>query len=151
LAFKQIPKDRVREYTRTLDVKALGDLSEYDDPPDVFTVKPLRVDHEAFVDVQVDDNGNMSWGETNYWAIFRAHVSDMSGVDLKLKDGFVDNSIRQLLPPDVIRDIAQKIVNLANKGDEVFHSPPVGFMEFYQTLLLQPVTNVPTAAATNKS
>jgi hypothetical protein len=133
----KLPQEKIGEYNRTLDISAFGDLSELDDPPTVFTVKPLRVDHESFIDVQTDGYGNMTWGDTNYWAIFRAHVIEITDIELKTKDGYIDKSIREIIPPDIIRDIAQKVISLANKGDEVFHTPPVGFMEFYQTLRLR--------------
>jgi hypothetical protein len=149
-AFVEIPRDRIREYTKTLDIKDLGDLSQYNDPPTVFTVKALRVDHEAFFDLSYDEFGKADWGETNYWAVFRGHVTNATDLDLEIKDGYVGNNLREIIPPNVYEDIARKIYAIANNGEEVFHMPPVGFMAYIQNLLIGPAENANTAAAETK-
>lgn len=111
-------------YCDTLDLKYVEQCGPLPDPLTVFQILPLKVTHECFVDGK----------NTNWWEIFRAHVTEISGVQLKHdRAGRLDDSVRDELGFDVVKDIADMIVNLANTdGVSCFFTLPGGYWVFLQ-------------------
>jgi hypothetical protein len=120
------------KYTETLDIKELGDLNNIpvNRRPTIFVCEPLKAKYEylAYTNDVPD-----------YWAIFATHVVEIQDLDLQVErdaNGFMADSVRDQLPPEVYHDIGNKILLMSNRGNaELFFSPPVGSSAYARAAL----------------
>lgn len=111
------------DYCNTLDMAIVEKCGTLPDPLTVFEILPLKVTHEVFVDGK----------DSNWWEIFRAHVTQISGMQLEMQGDKIKDSLRNEIGPEVIEDIARMIVDLSNAdGVSIFFTLPVGYWEFLQ-------------------
>ena len=131
-ALIDIEDTKLERYFETLDTSHL-DLNELapSAKPTVFHCDMLKVKFEHLAD----------GAEIDYWGIFATHVKQIENFDVELKfsdkyPDFVCESMRDEIPPDVYKDIAQQIVILARRGDStVFFSKPVDWWGFKSGVL----------------
>jgi len=110
-------------YCNTLDFGIVEKCGTLQDPFTVIEILPLKVMYEPFV------NGDRS----NWWEIFRSHVTSIDEVRLEMKGDKISDSMREQLPKDLIEDIGRMIVDIASvDGVSVFFTLPDGYWEFSQ-------------------
>lgn len=130
-AIEQFKDEKIKDYVQTLDIEKLGSFADLATDVSVFTILPLQSKYESYI------------GEdTNFWLIFQAHVKNVTGLpfEVEYEDGKMLAKHRDDFPPEVVADIADIIVSLANRdGKSVFFSPPAGFVEFIRNCQLSRV------------
>ena len=114
-----VPQETLKKYFETLDIDVLGPLPSLIEPPTLFAIMPLKA-RWAHLDRGTDNTA------ADYWQIFALHVERIDGAEIALEfDGQGDfkaltESVREQIPEDYIRDIAQMIIQLANgEGNHV--------------------------------
>jgi hypothetical protein len=109
----------IRDYALSLDIESLGDISQLIEPPTIWTISPLKAKY-AHLDMGEGQNNSQS-----FWNIFALHVVGCEDRDVVLEwEGAGDSksltdAVREQIPEDYIRDIAQMIIQLAN-GDGTY-------------------------------
>lgn len=118
-----IGNEKLKRYVETLDIDVLGDIGAMEEPPTVFTVKPLTPEGE---DLSFNMNAD------NVWRIFATHVKNVSGWPIEFNEGVIDYKHREEFTPETVQNIASIIVELSNRGNSnVFFTPPVGAVRFW--------------------
>jgi len=116
------------EYLKTLDIDKLGKHEDLVARHTIFTVSPLSVDNEKFVDnIYV----------FNAWEIFRRHVHAVENwidpetgkdIEIKWENNLMTDDCRELIFPEVVEDIARMIISLANNdGVKKLHTARATF------------------------
>jgi len=116
-----VDRSVIQAYMKTLDVSALGDLSEYTIQPTIFTVRPLPA-----------TMGHLLHGtHPNKWGAFSYCVLESSDVPIKRSNDNITEECRELFPDEVVDDIADQIKVVTDRGtDTVFFMPPDAFWDF---------------------
>ncbi len=100
------------QYCRTLDINDLGDLTKLLEQPTAITIAPLKTKWAHL------DKGE-SFDASDCWLICSTHIEKIDGMTLTWeneKAGVLHESVREMLTEDVLFDIAQMVIQLAN-GD----------------------------------
>jgi hypothetical protein len=117
-SLRSLDAETFSKYCEQLDMKLLGDLAKMPEPPTVWTITPLKAKY-AHLDMG-DENDAASW-----WSIFRLHVVKVNDPSIPWeKEDWgggkaLADSVREEIPEDFIRDLAQIIIQLAH-GDGTY-------------------------------
>ncbi len=124
------PEQR-ENYSSTLNIDDLGDLSEVKDKPTVFKVKPLQSKYEYLTFSNVPDA----------WLIFATHVTGIEycdEIELTFTNGIIDDTLRDEFTPKIVQEIASMIVTLANSNDsDAFFLQSDVSLRFNQRVILR--------------
>jgi hypothetical protein len=116
-----VSKETIQAYMKSLDVQALGDLSQYPLQPTVFTASPLPTSLESFA------HGT----HPNPWVVFSNCVSEATGIQMRRSNGVIIDDDREIFPSEVVIDISDQIKTVTDRGtDAVFFTPPEEFLDF---------------------
>ena len=113
-ALTLLPQETIRKYSQELDISILGDPANMLEMPAIVSIAPLKA-RWAHLDRGTDNTAS------DYWAIFALHVQAIKGnaqVDMEWtgEGDFraLTDKVHEQIPEDVIRDVAQMIIQLAN-------------------------------------
>jgi hypothetical protein len=120
-----VPEKVKEEYCNTLDIAALGDLSQYDGRPTIFVLYPLKT---AFEDMAFST-------PPDYWGLFSTHVKEIKNFpkEIDMPDKVIDYKHRADFTPEVVQNIGSICIALSNRGNQqIFFTKPVNAEGFWQ-------------------
>lgn len=138
-ALLDIDTDVARKYVLTRDLDPVLAELPADEKLTIFHVRPLQADKEYLM-----DGWESSQSETA-WTIFRHHVkaadnlrrADGTPVIQLDKDGIVKDEVRELISPDVAKEIAGVICHKANESTRPFMMPDTWLQERIRSLAVR--------------
>ena len=125
-ALLEVDDKKMTQYTQTRDIDVIKDeMEKLTSKVTVFHCLPLQADREYLIDGVLESESHASW------AIFKHHVKRIENFNkddgtpiLKLDtDETVHNDCRELIPRDIVQEIAGVIIRKGNESTKPFMMP----------------------------